>query len=209
EVRAIKGESKASVQRKEYLYFTPQIRKQNAQYGNGFSIQDMPVSSAIMAPKEMDRIVHEGKIAVKGWAYSGSGHCAAQVEVSGDGGAIWHEVPAENMSTKYFYAWRNWRMELPVDAEGWLELCVRTWDNATNTQPTYVRSAWNWDLHVTSSAHRVKIYIINKSRPATAARLKKPEEHGQPLLSITQPIDFDLESELAAMEAKGWRDPVE
>jgi sulfite oxidase len=65
-------------------------------------------------------------------------------------------------------------MKLPVHAEGWLELVVRCWgsspscppraawltasrpDNACNTQPTYVRSAWNWDLHVTSSAHRVK-----------------------------------------------------
>ncbi|KAK0613242.1 Oxidoreductase, molybdopterin-binding domain-containing protein [Immersiella caudata] len=212
EVRAIRQPSTAPVQMKEYLYYTPQIGKQNAQYSNGFSIQDMPVSSAIIAPKDMDQIVHEGKITVKGWAYSGGGHWPVRVEVSGDGGAIWYEVPTENMSTKYFYAWRTWIMELPVDAEGWLELCVRTWDNAMNTQPTYVRSAWNWDLHVTSSAHRIKIYSINKSRPATAKRLKQLEEHDAPLLPITRPIEFDLEPEeeyKATMETKGWRDPLE
>lgn len=56
--------------------------------------------------------------------------------------AIWYEVPYQKMSTKYFHAWRTWDTDLPVDAEGWLELVVRTWDNAMNTQPTYVRSAW-------------------------------------------------------------------
>jgi sulfite oxidase len=142
EVRAISGPSKAPVQQKEYLYYTPQIGKQNALYSNGFSIQDMPVSSAIMSPVEKDQIIHDGKIKMRGWAYSGGGHWPVRVEVSGDGGSIWYEVPYENMTTKYYYAWRLWEIDLPVDAEGWLELCVRTWDNALNTQPTYVRSAW-------------------------------------------------------------------
>lgn len=35
-------------------------------------------------------------------------------------------------------------MDLPVDAEGWLELCVRTWDSSNNTEPTFVRSAWKY-----------------------------------------------------------------
>jgi sulfite oxidase len=127
---------------KEYLYYTPQIGKQNTLYSNGFSIQDMPVSSAIMTPKDMDQIVHDGKIKLKGWAYSGGGHWPVRVEVSADGGSVWYEVPWKQMSTKYFWAWRLWEIELPVDAEGWLEFCVRTWDSANNTQPTFVRSAW-------------------------------------------------------------------
>lgn len=49
---------------------------------------------------------------------------------------------SENLSKKYYYGWRTWHIEMPVDAEGWLEFCCRTWDNANNTQPTYVRSAW-------------------------------------------------------------------
>lgn len=150
-IKAIRGPSLAPVQAKEYLYYTPQVGKQNAMYSNGFSIQDMPVSSAIMTPINMAQIVHDGKVKMRGWAYSGGGHWPVRVEVSGDGGSIWYEVPYENMTTKYYYAWRLWEIDLPVDAEGWLELCVRTWDNAMNTQPTYVRSAWNWDLHVTSS----------------------------------------------------------
>jgi len=59
-----------------------------------------------------------------------------------------YEVPPENLSKKYLHAWRTWHIDIPVDAEGWLELVVRCWDNALNTQPTYVRTAWNWGLHV-------------------------------------------------------------
>ncbi|EJT70193.1 nitrate reductase 1 [Gaeumannomyces tritici R3-111a-1] len=212
QVKAIKRPSPAPVQMKEYLYYTSQIGKQNAKYSNGFSIQDMPVSSAIMSPNNMDQIVHDGKIRLRGWAYSGGGHWPVRVEVSGDGGAIWYEVPYRNMSTKYFHAWRTWEMDLPVDAEGWLELVVRTWDNAMNTQPTYVRSAWNWDLHVTSSAHRIKVYSINRSKPATAKRLKQLEAAGVPVVPITKPVPFDLETDEEyekSMEEQGWRDPVE
>ncbi|KAK6084264.1 oxidoreductase molybdopterin binding domain-containing protein [Seiridium cupressi] len=210
EVRAIKGPSQAPVQKKEYLYYTPQVGKQNAQYSNGFSIQDMPVSSAIMEPKDMDPIIHDGRIKLRGWAYSG--HWPVRVEVSGDGGSVWYEVPPANLSTKYFHAWRLWEIDMPVDAEGWLEFCVRTWDNALNTQPTFVRSAWNWDLHVTSSCHRINIYSMNRSRPVTAKRLRMLEDKGLPIIPITHPLEIDLESDEdydAAMDAMGGRDPEE
>ncbi|KAH8204401.1 hypothetical protein TruAng_001452 [Truncatella angustata] len=212
EIRAIKGPSEAPVQKKEYLYYTPQIGKQNAQYSNGFSIQDMPVSSAIMEPKDMDQIIHDGVIKLRGWAYSGGGHWPIRVEVSGDGGSIWYEVPYEKMSTKYFHAWRLWEIDMPVDAEGWLEFCVRTWDNALNTQPTFVRSAWNWDLHVTSSCHRINIYSMNRSRKLTRKRLDMLEQKGLPIVPITHPLEIDLESDedyAKGMEARGGRDPKE
>jgi sulfite oxidase len=121
----------APVQMKEYLYYSPQVGKHNATYSNGFSIQTMPVSSAIMTPINHDQIIHDGKIKLTGWAFSGSGW-PERVEVSGDGGSIWYEVPFDKMSKKYFHAWRIWEYEMPVDAEGWLEFCVRTWDDALN-----------------------------------------------------------------------------
>jgi len=72
-IKAIEGPSQAPVQKKEYIYYTPQVGKQNAMYSNGFSIQDMPVSSAIIRPVDKAQIVHEGSIKFKGWAYSGGG----------------------------------------------------------------------------------------------------------------------------------------
>jgi sulfite oxidase len=79
---------------------------------------------------------------MKGWAYSGGGHWPVRAEASGDGGSVWYEAPYQNMTEKYYHAWRLWEVDLPVDAEGWLELVVRCWDNSMNTQPTFVRSTW-------------------------------------------------------------------
>ena len=102
----------------------------------------MPVASAIISPVDKAVVIHNGTISLRGWAYSGGGHWPERVEVSNDGGSVWYETPYEKLSKKYFHAWRIWSIDMPVDAEGWLEFVVRCWDNSLNTQPTYVRSAW-------------------------------------------------------------------
>ena len=88
----------------------------------------MPVSSAIMGPVEKSVIVHNGSIKMNGWAYSGGGHWPERVEVSVDGGNVWYETPYEQLSDKYYYAWRTWAIDVPCDAEGWIELVCRCWD---------------------------------------------------------------------------------
>nr|ANM86661.1 putative oxidoreductase [Cladonia uncialis subsp. uncialis]AUW30900.1 putative molybdopterin binding oxidoreductase [Cladonia uncialis subsp. uncialis] len=211
-INAISEPSEAPVQKKEYLYYTPQAGKHNATYSSGFSIQDMPVASAIISPIDKAVIVHDGTIKMRGWAYSGGGHWPERVEVSGDGGSVWYETPYEGLSQKYYHAWRLWSVDLPVDAEGWLELVVRCWDNALNTQPTFVRSAWNWDLHVTSSCHRVKVFSVNRSHPATAKRLQLLDKKGVDLLPLTKPLEIDLEEDEeyeTEMQRRGGRDPEE
>jgi len=72
---------------------------------------------------------------------------------------------------------------------------ARAWDNSLNTQPVEVRHAWNWGLHVTQSCHRIKIYSVNKSKPLTADRLQKFEDHGASLGPITRPTEFPTMSE--------------
>ena len=157
-IRALPEPTHAPVQSREYLYFNQQVGKHNQKWTDGIQIQEMPVSSAIMSPINKQVVVHSGKITVGGWAYSGGGRWPERVEVSRDGGFSWYTVPLANISKKHKFAWRTWHIELPVDVEGWIELVVRCWDNSLNTQPTEVRNTWNWGLHVTSSAHRVKIY---------------------------------------------------
>jgi sulfite oxidase len=189
-INAIPKPTRAPVQSKEYLYFNQQVGKYNQLPTLGIQIQEMPVSSAIMSPWTKQVVIHRGSIAVKGWAYSGGGRWPERVEVSADGGFSWYAVPPENMSKKYRFAWRTWYMDLPCEVEGWIELVVRTWDNALNTQPLEVRNAWNWGLHVTSSCHRVSIYSVNKKRALTAKRLREFKEHGEPLAPITLPTEF-------------------
>lgn len=126
-ITAIAQPSNAPVQKKEYLYYTPQTGKHNASYSSGFSIQDMPVSSAIISPVTAAVIIHDGTIKMRGWAYSGGGHWPERVEVSGDGGSVWYETPYEKLSQKYFHAWRLWEIDLPVDAEGWYVSHLQLW----------------------------------------------------------------------------------
>lgn len=54
-------------------------------------------------------------------------------------------------------------------------------------------SAVSWDLHVTSSCHRIKIYSMNRTRPATKARLEAYAARGESVLPITKPVEWSLE----------------
>ncbi len=70
----------------------------------------------------------------------------------------------------------------------------------------------NWDLHVTSSCHRVKVFSVNRSHPATAKRLRLLEKKGVDLLPLTKPLEIDLESDEeyeTQMQRRGGRDPEE
>lgn len=189
-IKAIPTPSRAPVQSREYLYFQQQYGKHNQLPVYGIQIQEMPVSSAIMSPWNKEVVVHDGKIKVQGWAYSGGGRWPERVEVSSDGGRVWYGVSNEDLSAKHKFAWRLWSIAVPCDHEGWTELVVRCWDNSLNTQPMEVRQSWNWGLHVTSSCHRVKIYSVNISRPGTKKRLKEFKEHGESFVPITRPTEF-------------------
>ncbi|KAJ6012002.1 hypothetical protein N7499_013028 [Penicillium canescens] len=185
-IKAIENPSRAPVQSREYLYFNQQVGKYNQRPTDGIQIQEMPVSSAIMTPWTNQAVVHIGKIRCKGWAYSGGGRWPERVELSADGGFTWYDVPPENLSKKGKWTWRTWEFDLPCDVEGWIEIVCRCWDNSLNTQPLNVRAAWNWGLHVTSSAHRIKVYSINKSRENTRKRLDKYEQLGIPLAPLSR-----------------------
>ncbi|KAJ5297425.1 Eukaryotic molybdopterin oxidoreductase [Penicillium antarcticum] len=185
-IKAIENPSSAPVQSREYLYFNQQVGKYNLRPTDGIQIQEMPVSSAIMSPWTKQAVVHTGKIRCKGWAYSGGGRWPERVELSADGGFSWYDVPPERLSKKGKWTWRTWEFDLPCDVEGWIEIVCRCWDNSLNTQPLNVRAAWNWGLHVTSSAHRIKVYSINKSRELTRKRLDKYEQLGIPLAPLTR-----------------------
>lgn len=194
QIRAIKTPSLAPVQSSEYLYFNQQVGKHNQRMTDGIQIQEMPVSSAIEYPWTKQVVIHNGSIHCKGWAYSGGGRWPERVELSADGGFSWYAVPVENMSKKHRFAWRTWEVDLPCDVEGWIEIVCRCWDNSLNTQPLAVRAAWNWGLHVTSSAHRISVYSVNKSKEKTRKRLEEFEERGTPFGPITMPTEFQTQS---------------
>jgi sulfite oxidase len=53
---------------------------------------------------------------------------------------------------------------------------------------------------------------MNTTKPATARRLKQCEDNGTPIVPITRPLEFDVETEeeyLYNMEKRHGRDPEE
>ena len=198
------------MQRHGYLYYTMHQSKYNSTFSAGHSIQDMPVSSALLCPLSPAIVIHDGRLHCGGWASSGGGHWPVDVEVSVDGGSVWYQTAWDRMSAKGFYCWRTWVASVPCDAEGWIEVCVRCWDDANNTQPTFQRSAWNWDLHVTSSCHRVNVFSVNRSKPDTKRRLEAMERAGEDVYNLTRPLGVEPETDEQWLEVKrrmGEREP--
>jgi sulfite oxidase len=161
-----------------------------------------------MSPWQNQVIMHSGKIRCKGWAYSGGGRWPERVELSADGGFNWYAVPEEKLSKKGKWTWRTWDIDLPCDVEGWIEIVCRCWDNSLNTQPLNVRAAWNWGLHVTSSAHRIKIYSVNKTHKLTQQKLAQFKEHDIPLAPLTRydPVPGITDREIAKYQDSHPRD---
>ncbi|KAK1815866.1 hypothetical protein LTR12_009751 [Friedmanniomyces endolithicus] len=193
-IKAIETPSLAPVQSQEYLYFNQQVGKHNQLMTSGIQIQEMPVSSAIMSPWTKQIVIHNGAIHCKGWAYSGGGRWPERVELSADGGFSWYAVAQDALSHKKKFAWRTWEIDLPCEVEGWIEIVCRCWDNSLNTQPLNVRAAWNWGLHVTSSAHRISIYSVNKTREITARRLQDFDDRGVSFAPLTVPTEWPIQS---------------
>ncbi len=193
-IKAIPHPSHAPVQSKEYLYFNSQVGKHNQLHTSGIQIQETPVSSAIMSPgQNRSSSTPAGSKSKAGpiWAVDAGLNVWRSSLTAATSGM---KSPPLNLSPKHQFARRTWHATLPLDVEGWFEVCVRCWDNAPNTQATFVRSAWIWGLHVTSSCHRVNIYRVNKSRATTRRRPEEFEKRGIPFMPITWPTKFPVQS---------------
>jgi sulfite oxidase len=141
-----------------------------------------------------------------------------------------YEEPWDKLMTKYFHTWRLWEVVVPVDAEGWLEFCVRTWDNALNTQPTYVQSTWYVlllsficdhggmslimciGIELGSPRHIFLSPYQDLQHQTTAQRLALLESKDLSITPITHPLPFNLETEEeydGAVAVQHGRDPEE
>jgi sulfite oxidase len=163
------------------------VSKYNAVFGLGIPIQEMPVSSVILHPKQYDVVARNGHIHVQGWAFSGGTRWIERVEVSSDGGHAWHLVPAQNLGPKFRHAWRLWSVNLPVHIEGWVQLRCRAVDNALNTQPAEMKDFWNWSGHLINSHSRIDIFLLDKRRSDTTLGIENLQLQGCGLVPVTAP----------------------
>ena len=72
-------------------------------------------------------------------------------------------------------------------------------------------SSYSWDLHVTSSCHRIKVFSVNRTKPATARRLREIEARGETFEPLTRPLEWELEGREDYLKAmrKHPREPLD
>jgi len=106
------------------------------------------VNSVITSPAE-GAILHSGKLALRGVAWSGSGKIRS-VQASADSGKTWRSASIDSGASPY--DWALWQAELEITQRGPIELVSKATDARGNTQPpvrdprrvdSYGNNVWN------------------------------------------------------------------
>ncbi|KAK8768271.1 hypothetical protein V5799_015266 [Amblyomma americanum] len=104
----------------------------------------------------------DGKIHVKGYAWSGGGRKVVRVDVSADGGQNWTpaELQSEDTSLYRAWAWTLWKLDLPVPPNATeLEIVCKAVDSSYNSQPEGVAGVWNLRGVLNNAWYRVHVKV--------------------------------------------------
>ena len=118
------------------------------------STQAWPVKSIITLPGAGDRYKLGGRLIVRGSAWAGD-HEVERVDISLDNGATWQ--PANLAARGDRYAWRRYRLEVPLTRPGELTVLARATDEKGNAQPAL--ATWNPLGYFWNSIPRVGIVV--------------------------------------------------
>lgn len=141
------------MQQREYKLFPASVDESSADWGNGTTINDMPLNSAICEPNEGATLC-AGPVRVAGYAVA-TGTSVARVEVSSDDGVTWTQA-ALNVEPGTAWSWTLWNVELALP-KGTHELSVRAWDSAGQTQVPQVADVWNFKGYLSTAWHRITV----------------------------------------------------
>ncbi|KAK7086564.1 hypothetical protein SK128_028013 [Halocaridina rubra] len=159
-----KEESHAHWQQNDYKGFAPNVDWDTVDFTKSPAIQELPVISAICEPGEGETLkVVNGKIKLRGYAWSGGGRKIVRVDVSADGGKTWQAVDSlESDRTRHprAWCWTLWQAEIPVHKnQSNIQLCVKAVDSQYNTQPENFENIWNLRGVLANAYHRVNVKI--------------------------------------------------
>lgn len=159
-----KNESDAHWQQNDYKGFAPNVDWDTVDFKKSPAIQELPVISAICEPSEGESVkVKNGKVKVKGYAWSGGGRKIVRVDVSSDGGKNWQAadvLESDEARHPWAWGWTIWSAEVPIP-RGELEaqLCVKAVDSQYNTQPENFENIWNLRGVLANAYHRVNVKL--------------------------------------------------
>jgi DMSO/TMAO reductase YedYZ molybdopterin-dependent catalytic subunit len=118
------------------------------------SVEAWPVKSIITLPGQGDRYKLGGLLVVRGSAWAGD-YDVERVDVSLDNGATWQAANLTPKADKY--AWRRFRLEVPLTRAGEMTILARATDEKGNAQPAL--ATWNPLGYFWNSIHRVGIVV--------------------------------------------------
>ncbi|XP_076241641.1 sulfite oxidase [Calliopsis andreniformis] len=160
-----KEESHSQWQQGDYKGFSPSTDWDNVDFSKAPAIQEMPVYSAICVPEPLETVkVKDGKINVKGYAWSGGGRKVIRVDVTNDQGNTWYTANLDAVDTNAkegrYWSWSLWSVDLPVDKKcKETEIWAKAVDTSYNVQPESFKNIWNLRGFLCNAYHRVKVKL--------------------------------------------------
>lgn len=159
-----KEESQSQWQQGDYKGFSPSIDWDNVDFSKSPAIQEMPVTSAICDPQNSDVVkIKNGKIQVKGYAWSGGGRKIIRIDVTNDKGKTWHTADlTEDLQAKQgrYWSWTLWNVELPVDKNSKeVEIWAKAVDSSYNVQPESFNNIYNLRGLLCNAYHKIKVQL--------------------------------------------------
>ncbi len=119
-------------------------------------IEEMPVKSVITRPETGGQHAIAGPLAVRGWAWSGSGAVDA-VHLTADFGATWFGCRLETPENRF--DWQRFEGSVRFPIPGHYELWARATDRRGRQQPM-VAPGWNPRGYLNNAMHRIAVTVV-------------------------------------------------
>lgn len=157
-------ESQSHWQQKDYKGFAPNVDWDTVDFSKSPAIQEMPVVSAICQPGDGETVhPKDGRITIKGYAYSGGGRKIVRVDVSVDGGVTWQEadkLESDAAEHPKAWGWSLWTATVAVPKGATqLQLVAKAVDSNYNTQPENAADIWNLRGVLSNAYDRVTVRV--------------------------------------------------
>jgi len=173
-VKASSTENEGHWQQNDYKGFSPNIDWGAVDYKTAPAIQDLPIQSAITIPAA-NAVLDEGsdEVNVRGYAWAGGGRGIVRVDLSGDGGKTWTtaQLQRPDQALTRSWAWTLFSADVPLpindptstDPANPLqtkhEIICKAVDSSYNSQPDTTAPIWNLRGVLSTSWHRVPVFV--------------------------------------------------
>ena len=147
--------SDAPIQAKDYKLFPSLVSKEEADWDQGLTIEEMPLNAATCSPVDGAH-VGSGSCSIEGYAVA-FGRAVSRVEVSTNGGTDWVQADLTARPDAP-WSWTQWRATVDL-TPGLHVLVVRAVDGAGQMQPERPEAIWNFAGYLSTAWHRITVRV--------------------------------------------------